>query len=219
MLKSNSQNAFTMVEEQIVSRGINDLKVVDAMRAVPRHNFVNKNMVHLAYTDQPLPIGRNQTISQPYVVAYMTSTLELNEKSRVLEIGTGSGYQAAVLAEIAKDVYSVEVIEKLAEKARKVIKQLNYKNVKIKIGNGRKGWQEYAPYSHIIVTAASEDIPKDLLEQLDIDGRMVIPVGRSSWTQNLVLIAKTKDGIRREKILPVRFVPLIHERKISRKRK
>ena len=149
----------------------------------------------------------------------MTSTLELNEKSRVLEIGTGSGYQAAVLAEIAKAVYSVEVIEELAEKARKVIKQLNYMNVKIKIGNGRKGWREYAPYSHIIVTAASEYIPKALLEQLDIDGRMVIPVGHSSWTQNLVLVAKTKAGIRREKILPVRFVPLIHEKKISRKRK
>ncbi len=211
--------AFTMVEEQIVSRGINDQKVVDAMRAVPRHYFVNEKMWHIAYTDQPLPIGHNQTISQPYVVAYMTSALELKKNSRVLEIGTGSGYQAAVLAEIAKEVYSVEVIEELAEKARLVLKKLGYKNVKIKIGNGRKGWQEYAPYSHIIVTAASENIPKALIEQLDFGGNMIVPVGHSSWTQNLVLITKMRDSIRRKKILPVRFVPLVHDRKLKRRNK
>lgn len=213
------QNAFTMVEEQIVSRGIHDKKVLDAMRAVPRHYFVNEKFLNLAYTDQPLPIGYNQTISQPYVVAYMTSALELKKKSRVLEIGTGSGYQTAILAEIAKEVYSVEVIEELAEKARVVLKKLNYKNVKINIGNGRRGWKEYAPYSHIIVTAASENIPKALIEQLDSGGNMIVPVGHSSWTQNLVLVTKMRDGIRREKILPVRFVPLVNDRKLKRRNK
>jgi len=213
------QNAFTMVEEQIVSRGIDDKKVLDAMRAVPRHYFVNEKFLNLAYTDQPLPIGYNQTISQPYVVAYMTSALELKKNSRVLEIGTGSGYQTAILAEIAKEVYSVEVIEELAEKARVVLKKLNYKNVKINIGNGRRGWKEYAPYSHIIVTAASENIPKALIEQLDFGGNMIVPVGHSSWTQNLVLITKMRDSIRRKKILPVRFVPLVNDRKLKRRNK
>ena len=198
-----------MVETQIITRDVTNTRVINAMKRVPRHSFVGKKYMDIAYSDQPLPIGYNQTISQPYVVAYMTSALGLNSKSRVLEIGTGSGYQAAVLAEIAKEVFTVEVLSDLSKKAGDVLKQLNYRNIKLKVGNGRYGWKRYAPYSHIIVTAASEDIPKMLIDQLDISGKMIIPLGSQEWTQYLVLIRKTKEGVEEEKLLSVRFVPLI----------
>lgn len=204
-----------MVEEQIISRGISNEKVIDTMKCVPRHLFVNEKYRGLAYSDQPLPIGHGQTISQPYVVAFMTEVLDLDENSRVLEVGTGCGYQTAVLAEIAKEVYTVEIIRDLLEMARENLRKLGYLNVKFKLGNGREGWQEYAPYSHIIVTAASNDVPESLIKQLEIKGKMVIPVGPRYWTQNLVLVTKYKSSTRKKKLLPVNFVPLVGNRNIK----
>jgi protein-L-isoaspartate(D-aspartate) O-methyltransferase len=204
-----------MVEEQIVSRGISSKKVTDAMKRVPRHLFVNEKYQGLAYSDQPLPIGHGQTISQPYVVAFMTEALDLDENSRVLEVGTGCGYQTAIIAEIAKEVYTVEIIKDLLEVARRNLKKLGYSNIKFKLGNGREGWQEYALYSHIIVTAASDDIPEHLIKQLEIKGKIIIPVGPRYWTQNLVLVTKYKSGIKKKKLLPVNFVPLVGSRNIK----
>lgn len=200
-----------MVEEQIISRSITDPRVIEAMRSIPRHKFVDKKYASLAYSDQPLPIGLGQTISQPYVVAFMTEMLELDDNSKVLEIGTGSGYQTAVLAKIAKSVYSIEILSTLKKRAEAVLKKLEIRNVYLRQGNGRDGWPEYSPYTHIIVTAASEDVPDNLLKQLAFGGRMIIPVGKMDWSQNLVLVRKEKEGILREKILPVRFVPLMGE--------
>lgn len=209
VFKSTPIGSSEMVEDQIVSRGITDPNVIRAMEKVPRHCFVDEKFCTIAYSDQPLPIGYEQTISQPYVVAFMTQALKLDGKSRVLEVGTGSGYQAAVLAEIAKEVYSIEIIEELVDHAKSVLERLRYRSIKIKVGNGREGWAKYAPYSHIIVTAASENIPSALIKQLNIAGRMIIPVGSSEWAQNLVLVTKTRRGITQESILPVRFVPLV----------
>ncbi|MDD5765438.1 MAG: protein-L-isoaspartate(D-aspartate) O-methyltransferase [Candidatus Marinimicrobia bacterium] len=211
MFYTESKNAEEMVREQILSRDILDPAVVSAMRSVPRHAFVNQKYADLAYSDQPLPIGLGQTISQPYVVAFMTQALRISPKSRVLEIGTGSGYQAAVLSKIAREVYTVELLETLAKKAETVLKNIGIRNVRIRQGDGRDGWPEFAPFSHIIVTAASEDIPKELEKQLAIGGRMIIPVGNRDRTQYLVLVQKEKDSIRKEKILPVRFVPLVKD--------
>jgi protein-L-isoaspartate(D-aspartate) O-methyltransferase len=203
------ENADEMVAEQIAPRGIKDQAVLAAMRKVPRHLFVPEKQRHLAYTDQPLPIGFGQTISQPYVVAFMTAALQLDNNARVLEIGTGSGYQTAVLAEIAQEVYTVEVIASLSMRAQEICRQLGYRNIYFKIDNGRQGWASHAPYSHIIVTAASSDVPPQLLEQLAEKGKMIIPIGSLSWGQDLVLIKKHKNRLTEEKILPVRFVPLI----------
>ena len=220
MFYTEPKNAEEMVREQILSRDIQDPAVVSAMRSVPRHAFVSPKYAELAYSDQPLPIGLGQTISQPYVVAFMTQALRLAPESRVLEIGTGSGYQAAVLSRIAREVYTVEFLETLAQKAETVLKNIGIKNVRIRRGDGRDGWREYAPFSHIIVTAASEDIPEELVKQLAIGGRMIIPVGSRDWTQYLVLVQKEKDGILKEKKLPVRFVPLVKDstKSVSKKK-
>jgi protein-L-isoaspartate(D-aspartate) O-methyltransferase len=196
-----------MVEEQIKARGISDQKVLDAMFKVKRHLFVGPALEGLAYEDRPLPIGYNQTISQPYIVAYMTAVAELERGDKVLEIGTGSGYQAAILAEIADYVYTIEIVKPLAEAARERLEGLGYKNIRVRHGDGYKGWLEYAPFDKIIVTAAPSEIPEELLKQLRVGGKMVVPVG--SIFQELYLVIKTADGYKKEALLPVRFVPMI----------
>ncbi len=196
-----------MVESQIRGRGIQDERVLAAMSKIPRHQFVDTPWKDLAYSDHPLPIGHQQTISQPYIVAYMSEAAEISPKDKVLEIGTGCGYQAAVLGEIAHKVYSIEIIPKLAQKARRTLTQLGYKNIQVKTGDGYQGWSEYAPYDAIIVTAAPEKIPQPLIDQLAINGKMVIPVG--SWVQEIVVLTKTEDRIIQQKTIPVRFVPMI----------
>lgn len=197
-----------MVREQVVARGIKDQKVIQAMLKVQRHLFVPKNQERMAYEDRPLPIGEGQTISQPYIVALMTETLDLNENMRVLEIGTGSGYQAAILAEIVKEVYTIEIIQSLGNKAKKLLKSLNYNNIKVKIGDGYKGWKEYAPFDAIIVTCAPSDIPKPLENQLREGGKMIIPLG-GSITQELVLLEKRNGKLIKKHVAPVKFVPMV----------
>ena len=185
-------------------------RVMAAMAKVPRHKFVSNVKIPFAYINRPLPIGHGQTISQPYIVALMTDLLDLGESDRVLEIGTGSGYQAAVLGEVAGQVYSIEVVPPLAKAARTRLKRLGYENIEIKTGQGRKGWAEKAPFQAIIVTAASEDVPGPLVDQLAPGGRMVIPIGSPYGSQNLILILKGADGGIKEKlVLPVAFVPLV----------
>jgi protein-L-isoaspartate(D-aspartate) O-methyltransferase len=196
-----------MVEDQIRSREVNDPRVLAAMLKVRRHLFVPKDLVELSYADYPLAIGHGQTISQPYIVAFMTELLGLKGQERVLEIGTGSGYQAAVLAEIAQEVYSVEIIKELALKAEQRLADLCYRNIHVKQGDGYKGWSEHAPFDAIIVTAAPPDIPQELVAQLKVGGRMVIPVG--SFFQDLYVITKTAQGVIEKNVLPVRFVPMI----------
>ena len=199
-----------MVEEQIIARGVKDPRVIEAMLRVPRHLFVPKEFQNEAYNDYPLPIGRGQTISQPYMVAAMTEALEVNETHKVLEIGTGSGYQAAVLAEIAREVYTVERLEDLAERAERILKEtLGYKNVHIRVGDGTLGWPEHAPYDRIIVTAAAPEPPKPLLDQLGSPGIMVIPLG-DLMGQMLTRVIKDPEGaIRQEELFPCAFVPLV----------
>jgi len=196
-----------MVDEQIIKRGVVDPQVIKAMRDVPRHLFVPKEYSRYAYDDRPLPIGYNQTISQPYIVAFMTEALHLTGNDHILEIGTGSGYQAAILAEIVKKVYSIEIIKELAQRAEKDLKNLGYDNIVIRHGDGYKGIKEFAPYDAIIVTAAPDEIPQELVKQLKVGGRMVIPVG--SFFQKLVLITKNQNNISKKNLLPVRFVPMI----------
>ncbi|MGD0277305.1 MAG: protein-L-isoaspartate(D-aspartate) O-methyltransferase, partial [Syntrophales bacterium] len=200
-----AQQRKQMVENQIKARGIKNLRVLDAMFKVKRHLFVPSNIRHLAYEDCPLPIDEGQTISQPYIVALMTELLELRGTERVLEIGTGSGYQAAILAELSKEVYTIEIVEPLARKSEGLLKELGYKNIKVKVGNGFLGWQEFAPFDGIIVTCAPEKIPLPLLEQLAESGRLVIPVGK--YWQDLKLVRKIKGRITEANIVPVRFVP------------
>ncbi len=196
-----------MVQADIQARGVEDESVLRAMRRVERHRFVPDSLQPLAYADHPLPIGEDQTISQPYIVALMTELLSLRPEDRVLEIGTGSGYQAAVLAEIAREVYTIEIIPSLAESAEKRLKELGYQNVWVRTGDGYLGWPEQAPFDAIIVTAAPDEIPKPLIDQLKVGGRMVIPVGDFP-AQTLYLIRKTESGIEKEEIIPVRFVPM-----------
>jgi len=196
-----------MVQNQLRARGVKDRKVLDVMKKIPRHEFVPENMKSYAYQDEPLPIGEGQTISQPYIVAYMTEVLALKGAEKVLEIGTGSGYQAAILAELVKEVFTVEVISPLSVKAQEVLKKLGYKNIYFKIGDGTLGWEENAPYDAVMVTAAPAKVPKALQEQLEIPGRMVIPVG--STFQELVLVKREMKKFKKRKLLPVRFVPLI----------
>lgn len=198
-----------MVREQVVARGIKDQKVIQAMLNVPRHLFVPESQERMAYEDRPLPIGEGQTISQPYIVALMTETLELNGNMKVLEIGTGSGYQAAILAEIVKEVYTIEIVESLGEKAQNTLNQLNYQNINFKIGDGYKGWEENAPYDAIIVTCAPSDIPNPLENQLKEGGKMIIPLG-GSITQELVLLEKQNGELIKKVVAPVRFVPMVH---------
>lgn len=197
-----------MVRDQIVSRGISDQKVIQAMLNVPRHLFVPKAYERMAYEDRPLPIGEGQTISQPYIVAYMTELLDLKPSMKVLEIGTGSGYQAAILGEICNEVYTIEIIESLAEKAKKQLRSLDYQNINFKTGDGYKGWEEHAPFDAIIVTCAPADIPQPLQDQLAEGGKMIIPVG-GSIAQELVLIEKKKGKLKKKMVAPVRFVPMI----------
>lgn len=198
-----------MVAEQIVSRNVKDNFVLSAMRKVPRHEFVREQDRKYAYEDHPLDIGEEQTISQPYIVALMTELLGLKGGEKVLEIGTGSGYQAAILAEIAKEVYTIEIIESLADNAQKTLQGLGYKSITVKWGDGYQGWKEHAPFDGIIVTAAPDHIPQPLIDQLKVGGRLVIPVG--SMFQELMLITKTDNGIVEKSIIPVRFVPMTGE--------
>jgi protein-L-isoaspartate(D-aspartate) O-methyltransferase len=198
-----------MVEGQIIARGIKDRRVIDAMLKTPRHVFVEEAMASQAYNDKPLPIGEKQTISQPYMVALMTELLELTGKEKVLEIGTGSGYQAAVLAALADRVYTVERIRPLALKARKALDSLGLLNINIKISDGTVGWNEEAPFDAILVTAGAPDVPPELVNQLAVNGKLVIPVG-DKYEQTLVRIIKREDGsIMRENFIGCRFVRLI----------
>lgn len=195
-----------MVETQIAGRGIRDTAVLEAVNSVPRHLFVPKHLLAESYEDGPLPIGHGQTISQPYIVAFMTEALKLKPTDRVLEVGTGCGYQAAVLARLVKEVFSIEIVEPLADEAKKRLAGLGYDNVKVKAGDGYTGWPEEAPFDAIILTAAPRSVPQPLIEQLKPGGRLIAPVG-SQW-QSLVMIRSTDSGITRESLLPVRFVPM-----------
>ena len=197
---------MTMVDEQLRARGIRDPRVLDAMTRVPRHLFVPESGRDEAYGDHPVPIGHGQTISQPYIVAFMTEALRLEQGHRVLEIGTGSGYQAAVLGELAGEVYTIEIIEALADRARKTLADNGYRNVTVRTGNGYLGWPEHAPYDRIMVTAAPDDVPQPLVEQLKIDGLMAIPVG--TGFQELRILRRTAQGLETIATLPVRFVPM-----------
>jgi protein-L-isoaspartate(D-aspartate) O-methyltransferase len=197
-----------MVEEQLISRGVKDPRVIAAMKKIPRHLFVEEALQNQAYTDHPLPIGEKQTISQPYIVALMTEALELKGTEKILEIGAGSGYQTAVLAELAQKVFSIERIRSLAIKARKLLFELGYFNVEIKIFDGTYGWVEESPFDAIIVTAGGPDIPQPLLDQLAMGGRLVIPVG-DAYVQDLIRLRKKEDGIHKEDLGGCRFVKLI----------
>jgi protein-L-isoaspartate(D-aspartate) O-methyltransferase len=196
-----------MVKHQISDRGIGNKDVLDAMRKVPRHLFVPVEYQHEAYDDNPLPIGYGQTISQPYIVAYMTVVSKPDKKKKALEIGTGSGYQAAVLAELVDTVYSIEIVPELAEESKLRLKTLGYNNVVVKAGDGYNGWNEHSPFDIIIVTAAIDEIPKPLTDQLSENGRMVIPFGESWTVQELMLITKKNGKTEKRRLVPVRFVP------------
>jgi protein-L-isoaspartate(D-aspartate) O-methyltransferase len=205
---SFSSSRQRMVKEQIEARGISDPRLLEVLKKVKRHLFVPTDLQNAAYDDHPLPIGQGQTISQPYIVAYMTEAVKIKPEDCVLEIGTGSGYQAAVLGELAKEVYTIEILKPLAENARSLLERLGYKNIKIKWGDGFQGWREHAPFDAIIVTAAPAEVPEELVKQLKIGGRMVVPVG--GFFQELYLITKTGTGVKKETLLPVRFVPMVH---------
>jgi protein-L-isoaspartate(D-aspartate) O-methyltransferase len=197
-----------MVESQLVSRGIKDTRVLETMRKVPRHRFVEEALVSQAYNDHPLPIGEKQTISQPYMVALMTEALELQGDEKVLEIGTGSAYQTAILAELAEKIYSIERIRPLSIKARRILDELGYFNVVLKVGDGTVGAKEEAPFNSIIVTAGSPEIPQPLVDQLAMGGRLVVPVG-DKYTQSLMRVVRTKEGITKTDLGGCRFVDLL----------
>jgi len=199
-----------MVQEQLMSRGVRDERVLAAMNKVPREEFVPQDSRAASYTDQPLPIGYGQTISQPYIVAFMTEQLRPKPSDRVLEVGTGSGYQAAILAELVAEVYSVEIVEPLAKNAEATLQRLGCKNVHVKIGDGYKGWPETAPFDAIIVTCAPDNVPQPLIDQLRDGGRMVIPVG-DRFAQELYLLEKKNGQLKQSATLPVRFVPMAGE--------
>ena len=196
-----------MVKKQIEKRGIKDPAALSALRKTPRHLFVPNNVLDDAYDDRPLPIGYGQTISQPFIVAYMTEIVKPKPDHRVLEIGTGSGYQAAVLAEIVKEVYTIEIIDSLGSQARNRLSRLNYKNITVKTGDGYYGWKDKSPFDAIVVTAAAEHIPPPLIEQLKEGGRMIIPVGSPFMVQQLMLVEKKGGKTRTSNLMPVRFVP------------
>jgi protein-L-isoaspartate(D-aspartate) O-methyltransferase len=197
----------SMVREQIEARGVRDVRVLDALRRVPRERFVLPEAVGSAYADNPLPIGSGQTISQPYIVAVMTEAAAIAADSVVLEIGTGSGYQTAILGELAREVYSIEVIPALATRAASVLRELAYDNVHLKVGDGYAGWPEHAPFDAIVVTAAPPTLPEALRQQLKIGGRLVVPVGTDD--QHLMLIRRTPDGFTKQRLMGVRFVPMV----------
>jgi protein-L-isoaspartate(D-aspartate) O-methyltransferase len=200
-----------MVREQIIRRGISNNQVIDVMQNTPRHRFVPDGVADYAYQDNALPIGKGQTISQPYIVAFMTETLDVDSTYKVLEIGTGSGYQAAVLSPLVKHVYTIEIVKMLAQRADSTLKALSYNNVTVRWGDGYKGWPEEAPFDRIIGTAAPPEIPKALIDQLKPGGKMVLPVG-TNW-QEIVVLTKSKSGkIQKKNVLPVRFVPMVHQK-------
>lgn len=201
-----------MVENQIVGRGVQDVTTLRAMKRVPRHQFVPSEWINHAYADSPLPIGLGQTISQPYIVALMTESIKPRKGQRVLEVGTGSGYQAAVLAEIVDSVFTIELLPELAKEAGDRLKRLGYKNVVVRQGDGYKGWKEHAPFDAILVTAAADKIPPDLTDQLKDGGIMIIPVGPAGTVQELMMVKKQGKAITAESKIPVRFVPLVHPR-------
>jgi protein-L-isoaspartate(D-aspartate) O-methyltransferase len=198
-----------MVDEQLRARDIRSAQVLDAMLRVPRHLFVPEPQRAQAYSDSPLPIGHDQTISQPYIVAFMTQALDVAPGHRVLEVGTGSGYQAAILGALAKDVYSIEIVAPLAERARETLSALGYRNIQVRTGNGYLGWPEHAPYDRIMVTAAPDEVPTALLQQLKLGGLIVIPVG--TVTQELRILRRTATGTETLGTLPVRFVPMTNK--------
>jgi len=198
-----------MVKEQIIARGVKDPRVIKAMETVPRHDFVPIRLRADSYMDTPLPIGLGQTISQPYIVAFMTEALDLKAGDRILEIGTGSGYQAAVLAELAGEVYTIEILPELGERAKATLEKLQYKNIHVKIGDGYKGWTEMAPFDAVIVTCAPEQIPPALVDQLKEGGRMIIPVGKEREVQKLVKVTKHEGKVQTEAVMHVRFVPML----------
>ena len=195
-----------MVDTQIRARGISDPRVLVAMERVPRHQFVREGDISIAYDDHPISVGYGQTISQPYIVAYMTEQLALPVGARVLEVGTGSGYQTAVLAEVAADVYSIEIVPELAEKSARMLESLGYRNIHVRFGDGYRGWPEASPFDAVIVTAAPDHLPLPLVEQVAMGGRIAVPVGRAD--QDLIVFTKTLDGLHEQSRLPVRFVPL-----------
>lgn len=197
----------SMVKVQLMDRGITDMATLNAMRKVPRHLFVPPNYANDAYDDNPLPIGYGQTISQPYVVAYMTEVSRPSPKKKTLEIGTGSGYQAAILAELVDTVFTIEIVPELAKESYELFKKLGYKNIVAKYGDGYKGWPEHAPFDIIIVTAAPEEIPRPLIDQLAENGRMVIPVGPPAAVQELILMTKKNGKVNQKRLSFVRFVP------------
>jgi protein-L-isoaspartate(D-aspartate) O-methyltransferase len=196
-----------MVNTQFIARGIHDPLVLKAMRTVPRHLFVPKEFRHLSYQDRPLPIGYQQTISQPYMVAFMTAAIKPHQTDRVLEIGTGCGYQAAILAQICSQVFTVEIVEPLAKQAQETLKQLGYTNIHTKIGDGYEGWPEAAPFDAIIVTASCPIIPGPLIQQLKVGGKIIIPLGEPFSEQTLVKGTNTEKGLLVEDLIPVQFVP------------
>ncbi|NIP59711.1 MAG: protein-L-isoaspartate(D-aspartate) O-methyltransferase [Gemmatimonadetes bacterium] len=201
-----------MVRTQLAARDITDPRVLEAMEAVPRHEFVPAEFRERAYDDRPLPIGQGQTISQPYIVAFMTQVADVEPEEKVLEVGTGSGYQAAVLAELGARVFTIEIVEELARTAAVRLDRLGYENVEVRHGDGYRGWPEEAPFDAIVVTAAPEEIPDALVEQLAPGGRMVVPVGPRWAAQQLMLVEKSEDGAATARsILPVRFVPMVRE--------
>lgn len=200
-----------MIKKQIVARGIKDKRVLDAMQSVERHKFVIDKSIYEAYEDHPLPIGYGQTISQPYIVALMTELCELDGSEKVLEIGTGSGYQAAILSKLAAEVYSIEIIKELGKSAEKRLTELGYKNVNVRIGDGYKGWPEQAPFDVIMLTACPVDVPPALISQLKDNGLIIAPVG--DYHQELIRIRKIGSELQRELITYVRFVPMVHDQK------
>lgn len=203
-----------MIDRQIVARGITNERVLKVMGSIPRHELVPASHRHHAYEDQPVPIGYGQTISQPYIVAFMTEQLNPTPTDRVLEIGTGSGYQAAVLAGLAAEVYTIEIVKQLAERAKADLKRLGYTNIHVRAGDGYKGWPEKAPFDAVIVTCAPDAIPQPLIDQLKEGGRMVIPVG-SGFNQDLYVLEKKGGKVEKRAVLPVRFVPMTRERQID----
>jgi protein-L-isoaspartate(D-aspartate) O-methyltransferase len=196
-----------MVEQQIRQRGVTDPRVLDAMRTVPRERFVPPELLHQAYDDGPLPIGGGQTISQPYIVAYMTEALKVSPSHKVLEVGTGSGYQAAVLSELVREVYTIEIVPELARSADTLLRSLNRTNVHVRAGDGYAGWPEQAPFDRIIVTAAPVEIPRPLVEQLAPGGLLVAPVGGQGGPQWMTIVEKTGNGVVERRTIPVQFVP------------
>jgi protein-L-isoaspartate(D-aspartate) O-methyltransferase len=210
--QDHQAEARRMVQGQLRARGIADERVLAAMAKVPRHRYVPEAIRHEAYDDSPLPIGFGQTISQPYIVAFMTEALALQPSDVVLEIGSGSGYQAAILGELAREVYTIEVVPELAERARRTLEAEGYRNVHVRAGDGYQGWPEHAPFTKIIVTAAPEEVPAALVEQLAVGGTMILPVGPHMGEQELRILTKSEEGTVTRRSLAVRFVPMVKPR-------